>query len=109
MTKKQARRHFTAEQKAAILKRHLIDKVPVSDLSDEHQLQPSVIYEWQRRLMDNAAVALEPDRADKVSKGRERQLEDKVGRLEAKLAKKDTVMAELLAEYVALKNAGGEP
>ena len=104
MTTKQVRRHFTTEQKAAILKRHLIDKVPVSDLSDEYQLKPSVVYEWQRRLMDNAAMALEPDRAEKVSKGQARQLEDKVVQLEAKLAKNGSVMAELLAEYVALKN-----
>ena len=103
------RKQYNPSEKVSILRRHLIDQVPVSDLCDEYQLQPSVVYEWQRRLMDNAAVALEPDRADKVSKGRERQLEDKVGRLEAKLAKKDTVMAELLAGYVALKNAGGEP
>ena len=28
---KRSRRHFTTEQKVAILKRHMVDKVPVSD------------------------------------------------------------------------------
>ena len=35
---KRHRRHFTAEQKADILRRHLVDKVPVSDLCDELKL-----------------------------------------------------------------------
>jgi len=29
------RKHYTGEEKVAILRRHLLDKVPVSDLCDE--------------------------------------------------------------------------
>ncbi len=29
------RRHYTAEERVAILRRHLLDKVPVSDLCEE--------------------------------------------------------------------------
>jgi transposase-like protein len=43
---KRSHRHFTTEQKVAILKRHMIDKVPVSDLCNEFGLQPSVFYQW---------------------------------------------------------------
>lgn len=102
MSKQPKRRQFTSEQKAAILKRHLVDKVGVSDVCDEYQLQPSQFYEWQRKLMENAAAALEGGRSEPASKTR--QLEEQIARLEAKLAKKDGVMAELLSEYVALKN-----
>jgi len=52
-----SRRHFTTEQKVALLKRHLIDKVPVSDLCNEEELQPSVFYQWQRQLFENLAGA----------------------------------------------------
>lgn len=107
MSKQRTRRQFTAEQKAAILKRHLVDKVPVSDLCDEYQLQPSLFYEWQRKLMENAAVALEGGRSEPASKTR--KLEEQIAHLEGKLAKKDSVMAELLSEYVALKKELGEP
>ena len=107
MSKQQTRRHFTAEQKAAILKRHLVDKVSVSDLCDEYQLQPSVFYEWQKKLLDNAALVLEAGRSEPSS--RTRKLEEKIEHLEGKLAKKDSVMAELLSEYVALKKELGEP
>ena len=43
---KRTRRQFSTEQKVAILRRHLADKVPVSNLCDEYKLQPSVW--WQR-------------------------------------------------------------
>jgi transposase len=107
MSKQQTRRQFTSEQKAAILKRHLVDKVGVSDVCDEYQLQPSQFYEWQRKLMENAAAALEGGRSEPASKTR--ALEEQIACLEAKLAKKDSVMAELLSEYVALKKELGEP
>ena len=37
------RRKFSAEDKAAILRQHLVDKpsVPVSDVCDEYEIQPS--------------------------------------------------------------------
>ena len=44
------RRHFTAEEKVAILRRHLLDKVPVSDLCEELSLQPTVFYRWQKEF-----------------------------------------------------------
>ena len=43
------RRHFTAEDKATIiLKRHLADKVAISDLCEEYHIQPSLFYLGQR-------------------------------------------------------------
>ena len=40
----QKRRHFSPEQKMAILRRYLLEHVPVSDLCDEHDIQPTVFY-----------------------------------------------------------------
>ena len=42
------RRRFSPEEKVRILRRHLLDKVPVSDLCDELGLSPNVFYSWQR-------------------------------------------------------------
>jgi hypothetical protein len=36
------RKHYTAEEKVVILRRPLLDKVPVSDLCEELSLQPTV-------------------------------------------------------------------
>jgi len=53
------RRHFTSEQKLAIVKRHLVDKVPVSDICDEHQILATQFYQWQKQLFENGASAFE--------------------------------------------------
>jgi transposase-like protein len=59
---KRSCRHFTTEQKVAILKRHMVDKVQVSDLCNEENLQPSVFYQWAPRNFKAGSplVALEP-------------------------------------------------
>jgi transposase len=38
---KKPRKHYTPEEKAAVLRRHLVDEVPISDLCDELGLQPT--------------------------------------------------------------------
>lgn len=105
---KRSRRRFDTDQKVAILRRHLVDKVPVSDLCDEYKLQPSVFYQWQRQAFENLAGALE-GAAGSAASQREKQLTDKVQHLEAKLARKDSVIAEISSEYVQLKKELGEP
>lgn len=104
---KKSRRRFSAEQKAAIVRRHLVDKVPVSDLCDEYKLQPSMFYEWQRRLLENAERVFEAGPGERRP-GREVVLEARIAQLEAKLAKKDAVIAEISEEHIALKKELGE-
>ena len=99
----ETRKRLTAEEKVAILRKHFLEKVPVSTLCDEHRLNPTVFYRWQKEFFENGAAAF-----DRRPEGRERKLEEKVEFLEGKLAKKDEVMAELLMEHVALKKSLGE-
>ena len=62
------RKHYTGEEKVAILRRHLLDKVPVSDLCEEHGLQPTVFYRWQKEFFENGAAAFqEAGRTTKVN------------------------------------------
>src|SRR5258708_1403902 len=53
------RRHFDGTQKVAILKRHLIDKVPVSDLCDELDLYPTQFYAWLKEFFENGQAAFD--------------------------------------------------
>ena len=53
------RKHFTPEEKVAILRRHLVDKVPVSELCEELGLRPTVFYRWQKELFENGAAAFQ--------------------------------------------------
>ena len=43
---KKPRKHNTGEEKVAILRRHLLEKEPISKLCDEVGLQPTV-YRWR--------------------------------------------------------------
>lgn len=101
------RRNLTSDQKAVLLRRHLVDKVPVSDICNENDLQPSVFYHWLRQLFDNMGAVFEtPKRA---APAREKQLAARVEQLEERLVKKDEVIAEISEEYVKLKKNTGEP
>ena len=99
------RRHFSPERKAELLRRHILEKVPVSDLCNEHELQPSVFYHWLKQLCENAATALTAPKAT----SQERKLEEKVTALEERLKKKDEVIAEITEEFVRVKKENGEP
>ena len=101
------RRHFGTDQKAAILKRYLVDKVPISDLCDEYGIKPNQIYAWQKILFDNAAGRL-PAGGQTRGQARLSAQEEKIARLEAKLAQKNEVISELMEENVRAKKANGE-
>ena len=102
------RRHFTAEQKVAIVRRHLIDKVPISDLCEEHQIQPTQYYNWQKQLFENAAPAFDR-KPNKANVQRQAAAEaKKLAQLQEKLAAKNEVIAELMEENVKAKKLSGE-
>lgn len=105
---KRSRRQFTTEQKVNILKKHMADKVPVSTVCNEEQLQPTVFYQWHRQVLDNLGAALNKAVSNGVSK-REKELEAEIEKLKARLLKKDGVIVEISAEFVNLKKELGEP
>jgi transposase len=100
---KKQRKHYTPEEKVAILRRHLLDKEPISQLCDELGLQPTVFYRWQKEFFENGAAAFEQKKRSNHSAEQER-----IAYLENKIQTKDEVLAELMAEHVALKKEIGE-
>ena len=96
------RRRFSAEEKVAALRRHLVERVPVSALCDELRLAPNVFYRWQKAFFENGAAAFERETGTEV-----RQLKDRVEALQTRLAHKDEVIAEIMESHVALKKALG--
>jgi transposase-like protein len=100
MSKK--RKQYTPEEKVTILRKHLVDKVAVSDLCEVYGLQPTVFYRWQKAFFENGGQAFQRagDRQTIKLKGR-------IAELEAKLAKKNEVLGEVMEEMVALKKTNG--
>ena len=102
------RRHFADHEKVAILKRHLIDKVPISDLCDELQLYPNQLHDWLKRFFENGHLAFGNGRAGRKAKGLENAKDKRIEQLEAKLQRKNEVMAELMEAHTLLKKELGE-
>ena len=100
---KEQRKHYTPEEEVAILRRHLLDKEPISKLCDELGLQPTVFYRWQKEFFESGTTAFEQKGRPNHSADQER-----IAYLEKKIQTKDEVLAELMAEHVALKKEIGE-
>ena len=104
-----ARQNFTAEQKVSILREHLIEAVPVSQLCDKHGISVTNFYNWQKILFENAASLFDRKPNAANLRRQESAAQQKIEVLEAKLQQKNEVIAELLQEHVQLKKANGEP
>jgi len=94
------------------VRRHLLGKVPVSDLADElsgppcGRCPPSQIHQWVKQVLNQADKAFERSGGrPRVEQAKERRIE----RLEAKLVNKNEVIAELMEENVREKKANGPP
>ena len=97
------RKNYTAIEKVAILRRHLIDRVPVSDLCDEYQLSPTLFYVWQKLFFDNGASAFHR-KGDSAEQSHLRT----IAALQEKLRRKNEVVSELMEEHIQLKKELGE-
>jgi transposase len=103
------RTNLTAAQKVAIVREHLIEKVPVSVLCDKHKISPVNFYNWQRMLFENAEGCFDRKKNSSNAKRQDDAAARKIEQLEAKLQSKNEVIAELLQEHVELKKELGEP
>jgi transposase-like protein len=101
---KRSRRSFSSEKKAALVKEHLVQNRKVSEICEEHDIQPTQFYRWKEEFLSNAFKAFEnTDR-----KKEEKVLHNKISKLEDKLIQKSDVISELLTEHMALKKSLGE-
>lgn len=105
---KRTRRHFTSEEKANAVKRHVVGGEAVSSVCEDLGIAPNLFYRWQKELFDHAAAAFEVKGRGKRGDGPSRKLEQANEKLRARLAHKDNVIAEITQEYVALKKSLGE-
>lgn len=100
---KKTRKHYTGEEKVAILRRHLLEQEPVSKLCDELGLQPTVFYRWQKEFFENGAAAFQT-----TGRANHQAEQQRIEYLEKKIRRKDEVLAELMGEHIALKKSLGE-
>ena len=98
---------FSSEEKVRLLRLHLIEKEPVSDICDAHGINPNVFYKWQKLFFENGAAAFAQTGTGRKD-GHAKKLENKISKLQAKLANKDEVIAEIMASHIELKKSLGQ-
>lgn len=100
-----ARKHLQGNDKIKLLKKHFIEKKPVSEVCEAAEIPPGSFYLWQKELFDRGAAIFDTGRR---AKRKEEASERTIAALEAKLAQKNEVIAELMQETLKLKKANGE-
>ena len=101
------RRHFTPEQKVALLRLHLLEHKPVSDICQQNNLSVNLFYLWQKQFFDNGTAAF--NTSGKHRKSAQDAKDHKIAALQEKLLRKNEVLSELMEEHVQLKKELGEP
>ncbi len=89
------RRRFTAQQKADLVRRHVVKKDAISDLADEIGLQPSQIYLWINQVLEQAERAFQPNGKSQMTANPDKH---RIKELENDLQIKDALLAEMLQQ-----------
>ena len=100
---KKQRKHYTGKEEVGMLRRHWLGRELDSKLCDGVGLQPTVFYRWKKEFFENGAAAFQ-----KKVRSKPRAEQERIEYLEKKIQTKDEVLAELMAEHVALKKSHGE-
>lgn len=99
-----SRKRYSSPEKATILREHLIDRVPVSDLCDKYDVHPNLFYQWQKTLFENLPTLFE-----RGTRSSAKQRNGQIEALQRKLAHKDAVIAQIMEDFVEVKKRLGEP
>lgn len=97
------RRHFSGEEKVRILRQHLLDGKPVSEVSEQHGINPGMFYQWQKAFFENGAKAFEGGPGRRAT-----DAEKRVQDLEQRLQRKHEAISDLMEEHIRLKKELGE-
>ena len=96
------RRKFSADHKVSFIRKHLIDKVPVSDICDELNITPNQFYRWQAEFFENGSKAFIKESRSSLKKS-----ETLSNKLKSDVSQKNDVIAELVEENIRLKKQRG--
>ncbi len=93
------RKNYSPEVKVAILRKHLLEQVPVSELCVQCKLHPTLFYRWQKQFFENGAAAF----SSAPPKAANTRAEQRIMALEERSRRQHEVLSELMEEHVRLK------
>ena len=92
------RKHISPQQKVIILREHLENQVPLSDLSERYGVHINLLYCWEKELFEGAGDIF--SRKQEKESAADTRL---AARLTEKLRAKDKLIDELVQDNIALK------
>jgi transposase len=101
---KRTRRTFSSKEKTNLLKEHFVGGKKISEICEEHTIEPRLFYKWKEEFFLLAEEVF--DRSSSKPK-KELELENRVGELDKKLTRKNEVLSELMEEHLTLKKKLG--
>lgn len=99
------RRSFSDTQKADAVRRHLKDHIPVSQIANDLDVQPTMIHNWVNTALAQIEVAFNSPRSAKKQASKQ---DARLQQLREKLDAKNEVIAELMEENIRSKKENGE-
>ena|SRR5437899_758194 len=102
---KKIRRQHSSQDKVRILRLHLLEQKPISEICQAEGIHPTLFYQWQKTFFEKGTAAFENGRSPSRGFG---QTERKLQALESKLRRKDEVIAEIMEDLVRTKKELGE-
>ena len=94
------RRRYTAEEKVRILREVLEKNVPISEVADKYGVNVNDIYNWKKKLFENASSVFSSPRTKAAESAAEQK---RIDELEGKLKLREEAIEYLLGETVKLK------
>jgi transposase len=93
-----SRNNYNAEKKVEILREHLENQVPISELSRRYKMHPNMIHKWKKQLFEGALDTFSGKQKNNLS-----QQNHKSSILEEKLKDRDSLIAEIMSDNIRLK------
>ncbi len=97
------KRRLSDQQKLQLLKEHLVDKVPITEVCRKYSIQPSQFYYWQKQYFDEGTFDISKGKAEQLPQLK--KANKKIKHLEERLQKKDQVLAEMMEDHIRLKKS----
>lgn len=94
------RKRYTAEEKVRILREVLDRNVPISEVAERYGVHVNDIYNWKKKLFENASAVFASPRTKAAETAAERR---RVEELEKTLKLREEAIEYLLGETVKLK------
>ena len=99
-----SKKRIAHTKKIEILREHLENHVPVSDLAERYGVHVNQVYQWKKQLFEGAAETFSG-----AHKNRQKTESKETQRLREKLREKEAIIAEIVEDNIKLKkNLNGE-